>query len=227
MLLFSVVGLNRRALDVVLVALAVLLGVMGPARAQNADITAEALTIIGEAQAAGKAAPTVRVFQRGNCGSAANRYLCFTLEQPAASPSMSTYRSTPALNFRAPGPGKVIVTWHRTAYCQSGSVQEPATSDYRWEIYLNLQIQTSPGGIPYNAPGSAGIGYREMSPNLSSQYFANPVSLTRTFAIPAAGPQTFFLRTRAEFRDALFDILGNRGFCNLNGGAMTALFVGQ
>lgn len=198
---------------------------VGVAAAQGADATTELITILGDGQAAARAAPLVRVFQRPGCGSAANNFLCFSLTQTAASPSFSTYRSTPALTFNAPRPGRAVVTWQGTGYCTGDTIftsfDPPRTE---WDIVLNVQLQEGTGGgIPYNAPGASSLGENRQADMVRSYYLMTPLTLTRSFTIPAAGQKRYFLRARAEFRASII----SGAFCNINGGSMTAIFVGQ
>lgn len=196
-----------------------------PSSAQSADTAAEAITIIGEAQAVGKAAPVVRIYQRGNCGSAANDYLCFEIVQRFA-PEVSGARSTPALRFDAPGPGKAIVTWQGTVFCRAYP-EVPPSGGLEWDIVVNAQVQNVVGGLPANGIGGATVGDYRTSTKSIPMFFSEPLTLTRTFAISGAGPQQFFLRANAEFRAAYYGGSPGPGVCRVSGGSMTALYVGQ
>lgn len=194
----------------------------GATFAQGTDAAVEVLTIIGEAQAAGRAATSVRLYQRAPCGSAPNSYFCFQLAQFDTSPFISSHASTPALTFQAPGPGRVVVTWQGTAFC-SGYPRLRGVERMDWEIALNVQVQDSPRAVPYNAPGATTIGERRTMRDFVLNYFTVPLTVTRTFQINAAGPKQYFLRAYAEFREVQWDD-AVQSICNINGGSMTAVF---
>lgn len=196
------------------------------AGAAHADPTTRLIEVIGEKQSdpetGAASATSIRVTRKKPCGTRADLFLCGTFAHAATGrPTRGAVRS-PAIRVAAPKDSKVLVTWTGSLYCERSSARpRPEASEY----VVTMQIHRDKASpVTPNEEGSLSVGRREPARSADPDeadravFELHPVTLTRTFEATRSAPAEYFALFDVDFRQG-------DGFCNVNGGAMTAVVV--
>jgi hypothetical protein len=184
-----------------------------------ADPVTDILSSAASSAAAGTA-PAIKVFRKKNCGTQENLFFCGSFAASLGSIDANGSVTSPKMKVKAAKGSTVVVTWTGSVYCQSnlGFV----INDVNYIVSMQIQNGKSKR-IVYNDEGVNTVGRvapNQIEPLAEGATFEElyPATLTRTFSITGGGEDDYFARFDVEMRN-------RSGFCNVNGGAMTALVI--